>query len=286
MSEEELAVATEIDTAPMGAAERLRAAREAKGMSIDQVAAKTRITQRHLELMEEGKFGSLPGRTYAIGFAKTYARTVGENEAEIAEGVRETMAMEMPEGGTLDRSADFEPGDPGKVPGAALTWLSLFAVIALGVGAYMFYNAYYGTGVSPGSLVDDATAALADATGSDDEAGGANSAAAAAPSGPVVFTAQEDGIWVRFYDGSSNVLLEKLMAKGEAWTVPAEAVDPQIRTGRPDAFAITIGGQSVPVIDPEPRVVSDIVISAEALLARAAPQTPAADAEESAQPAP
>ncbi len=282
MSEEELAVATETDIAPQGAAERLRQAREAKGMSIEQVSAKTRITNRHLELMEQGKFGSLPGRTYAIGFAKTYARVVGENEEEIADGVRENMALEVPEGGTLDRSADFEPGDPGKVPGAGLTWLSLFAVIALGVGAYMFYNTYYGTGASPGSLVDDAAAALADATGGEDGTEGGASGAAVAPDGPVVFTAQEDGIWVRFYDGSSNVLLEKLMAKGEAWTVPAQAVEPQIRTGRPDAFAITIGGQSVPVLDPEPRVVSDIVISAEALLARSA-EEPAA--EESTQPA-
>ncbi|MEO9463744.1 MAG: helix-turn-helix domain-containing protein [Marinomonas sp.] len=281
MSEEELAVAPETDIAPQGAAERLRHARQAKGMSIEQVAAKTRITNRHLELIEEGKFGSLPGRTYAIGFAKNYARVVGENEEEIAAGVREEMAMVMPETGMVDRSADFEPGDPGKVPGAGLTWLSIFAVIALGAGAYMFYSTYYGSGASPGSLVDEATAALAGSDEGDGDAEGGASAAAASD-GPVIFTAQEDGIWVRFYDGASNVLLEKQMAKGEAWTVPAEAVDPQIRTGRPDAFAITIGGQSVPVIDPEPRVVSDIMISAEALLARGT-EEPAA--EESEQPA-
>ena len=38
---------------------------------------------------------------------------------------------------------------------------------------------------------------------------------------------------------------------------------------------ITIGGQPVPVIDPNSRVVSDIGVSAEALLARGAEEAPA-----------
>lgn len=261
--------------ASAGAAERLKLAREAKGMSIDQVAAKTRITTNHLEMIEAGRFTSLPGRTYAIGFAKNFARVVGENEEEIGAAVRsefptlqETMAAE--------RGGDFEPGDPGKVPSAGLTWLSVLAVVLLGVGSYMFYNAFYGTGASPGSLVDQASAALA---GEDEGAEGAVAEQAAA-SGPVIFTATEDGTWVRFYDGSGNVLLEKIMASGESWTVPADAESPQIRTGRPYAFDITIGGRKVPVLDETPRVISDVEISAEALLARAADESAANIGEE------
>jgi hypothetical protein len=49
----------------------------------------------------------------------------------------------------------------------------------------------------------------------------------------VVFTAQEDRIWVKFYDGTGKQLVQKLMAKGETWTVPADAVDPKLWTGRP-----------------------------------------------------
>ncbi|MEP2736917.1 MAG: RodZ domain-containing protein [Erythrobacter sp.] len=273
MSDEETGVApdTSAETLPFGVGERLRNAREAKGMSIDQIAAKTRITNRHLELIEAGKFSALPGRTYAIGFTKNYARVVGEDEEAAATEVREHFAMEMPETGSVDRSADFEPGDPGKVPSAGLAWMSVLAVILLGVGGYAFYNSYYGTGASPGDMVDEAVAALTPEDAGEDSADGEEAAPA---SGPVVFTAMEDGIWVRFYDGSGNVLLEKQMAKSETWTVPEGAENPQIRTGRPDAFAITIGGQSVPILDPEPRVVSDIGISAEALLARGAEEAP------------
>jgi transcriptional regulator with XRE-family HTH domain len=254
------------ETPPKGVGVRLRIAREAKGLSLEQIAAKTRITNRHLELIEADKLTALPGRTYAIGFAKNYARVVGENEEEIAAEVREQFAMAMPELGSVDRSADFEPGDPGKVPSAGLAWMSALAVLLLAVGGYAFYNSYYGTGASPGDMMDEAVAAMTSEDSAEGAAAGEEEAAPA--SGPVVFTAMEDGIWVRFYDGSGNVLLEKQMAKDERWTVPDEAENPQIRTGRPDAFAITIGGQAVPVIDPEPRVVSDIGISAEALLAR------------------
>ncbi len=266
-------------SASVNAAERLKAAREAKGMTIDQVAAKTRITLRHLELIEAGQFTSLPGRTYAVGFAKNFAETVGENPEEIVEAVRAEFPS-MREAMAIDRSADFEPGDPGKIPSTGLTWLSIVAVALLGVGAYTFYTSFYGSGASPGSLIDDAAASIAEAT-TGDEAGADGATAAAPASGPVVFTAQDDEVWVRFYDGSGNVFLEKIMTNGETWTVPADAVDPQIRTSRPDALAITIGGQAIPKLDDEPLVVSDIGISAEALLARVEEQS----AEEAAETA-
>lgn len=282
MSDEELDVAHEAmpeeAKASMSVAHRLVAARKEKGMSLEQVAAKTRVTQRHLELIEAGKFTALPGRTYAIGFAKNFARVVGESEEEIAKAVREEFAIASPERAMAERGADFEPGDPGKVPRAGLAWLSFFAVILLGIGAYAFYSTYFGTGASPGELVAEAQEALADATDSENEAATEEEAAV---SGPVVFTARDE-LWVRFYDGADNVLFEKLMQEGESWTLPDDAVDPQINTGRPDALAITIGGSSVPVLDPKPIAIVDVAVSASALLAReeeAAGETDGAVAE-------
>lgn len=254
------------------AAERLKAAREAKGMTLEQVAAKTRITERHLTHIEAGNFTALPGKTYALGFAKNFALVVDENPDEIADLVRSEFPSAR-EVMAADRSSDFIPGDPGKIPSTLLTWLSIAAVLLLAGGAYAFYNSYYGAGASPDSLIEDASTALA---GSGDEAAAAEGVVETAQvaSGPVVFTAQDDEVWVRFYDGAGNVFLEKIMTKGETWAVPSDAVDPQIRTSRPDALAITIGGQSVPKLDDEPLVVSNIGISAEALLACDAPEPP------------
>ena len=58
------------------------------------------------------------------------------------------------------------------------------------------------------------------------------------------------------------------MGEGESYTIPDTASDPQMRTGRPDAFSITVGGQSVPPLAQNDAVVSDVEVSAEALLAR------------------
>jgi len=50
--------------------------------------------------------------------------------------------------------------------------------------------------------------------------------------------------------------------------VPADAVDPQLWTGRPEALAITVGGRQVPRLAEEDQVMRDVPVTAEALLAR------------------
>src|SRR5690606_34545848 len=55
-----------------------------------------------------------------------------------------------------------------------------------------------------------------------------------AATGPVVFTALDEA-WVRFYT-SEGTLAEMLMARGDVYTVPGDATQPMLRTGRPDAL--------------------------------------------------
>jgi hypothetical protein len=81
----------------------------------------------------------------------------------------------------------------------------------------------------------------------------------------VVFTALEDGIWVSFYEAGGRRLQQKLMAMGESFAVPADARDPRMWTGRPDAFAVTIGGQDVEPLAEEQVTIRDIPITANAL---------------------
>ena len=53
--------------------QRLREAREAKGLSVEDIAAQTRIPTRHLSSLETSDWDKLPAATYSIGFAKNYA---------------------------------------------------------------------------------------------------------------------------------------------------------------------------------------------------------------------
>ncbi|ALE17328.1 Transcriptional regulator in cluster with unspecified monosaccharide ABC transport system [Altererythrobacter epoxidivorans] len=256
-----------------GAGTILRKTREAKGLTLDQVASETRIPVRHLEVMEEGDFANLPARTYATGFARTYAKMLGLDAEEIVAKVREELAVEGD--GYRERGSTFEPGDPAKIPSAGLAWAGGIAAILLVAGAIAFYSTYYGAGTGPDPLQVEAPAVTEQVAAAPADA--AQSDKAAIPSnGQVVFTALEDGIWVRFYDEGGDKLLEKLMDSGERYEVPAAAKQPRINTGRPDALAITIGGQQVPKLAEEPVVIGDAPVSAAALLARA--EVPAGEA--------
>src|SRR5213080_5499517 len=52
-------------------------AREAKGISIDQIASETRISTRFLLAIENEQFHLLPGGIFNRGFIRAYAEKVG-----------------------------------------------------------------------------------------------------------------------------------------------------------------------------------------------------------------
>ena len=269
------------DTPVAGAGAQLRAAREGLGLALAHIAAETRIPLRHLEAIEADDFESLPSRAYAIGFSRTFAKTVGLDPAEITDAVRAELAD-----GSMRRAAPsdgMEPGDPARLPSAGLAWAAAAAVLVLGVGAFAFYQSYFGAGTEPGSLLTPAPAASTAPVA----AAVPTAAPAPAASGPVVLTALEEGVWLRLYEEGGERLVERTLAKGEAVTVPAAAADPRINTGRPDALALTVGGQSVARLSERPVTISGVPISA--LLARApvaAPEAGATPAPGAAAPAP
>lgn len=252
-----------------GVGDKLRMAREKAGMTIAQLSAETRIPQRHLEMVEQGDWNALPARTYATGFARTYAKAVGADPRATVDEVRAELAQSTP--GDRTRGATFEPGDPARVPSRGLALASFAAVILLLVGGIAYYTRVLAPGAGPGSLLDEQRQAEAAAAAAAPAAASAPAAAAAPKGGPVVFTALEDGVWVKFYDGSGSQLMQKQMAKGETYTVPADASGPQVWTGRPDALAITVGGREVPKLAEREGIMKDVAVTAEALLARANP---------------
>ncbi len=253
-----------------GVGARLKRAREAAGLELAQVAAETRIPQRHLLTIENGALADLPARTYAVGFSRTYARLVGLDEREIVDQVRIELAEGEDRGAVPTR---FEPGDPARIPGRGLAWFALFAAVLLVGGIYAFYRSYFAPGLGPAPLQDPATQV---ASRPQQPSAPASEAATPAASGPVVFTSEMDGTWVKFYDAAGERLYEAQMNKGDSYTIPAGADGPQVWTGRPYALAITVGGRPVPKLSEEDEVIKDVPVTAAALLARA-PRPAAAD---------
>lgn len=257
--------------------ERLRRAREAAGLDLQEVATRTRVPIRLLQALEASDYAALPGPTYCIGFSRAYARAVGLDEVEMAAQVR----AELEETNVLNphKYEAFEPADPARVPPRFLAWTAGILAILIAVGYGIWRTQFF----TPPTEVEIA-AQKAPPSAPKAPAGVSASAPVPPPpapvEGPVVLTAT-DIVWLRIYDQAGDRLFEKQMAKGESYTVPASANNPMILTGRADALAVTVGGKPVPPLGSANKTVSDLPISAAALLAR-----PAGSAVPGATPAP
>lgn len=240
---------------------KLRTAREAQGLSVQDVATRTRIAQRQLEAIERDDYSALPGIPYAVGFARAYARAVGLDEVAIAADVRH--AVHNSDLGT-SRYETFEPADPARVPSRVLAWTAAAIVIVL-VAGFTIWRTQLLTPPTQQEIAEGKA---------DPAAAAPKPAVSAQPVVPavqtVVFTANDD-VWLRIYDEAGERLKDGLMKKGESFTLPATARNPMILTGRPQALTVTVGGKPIAPLGAPDRTISDVPVSAEALLARAAP---------------
>lgn len=253
---------------------RLLRTREAAGLTRAQLAAVTKIPERHLAAIEASNFAALPARTYAVGFSRSYAKALHLNENEIVAAVRSELADLEPT--PLRATPAFEPGDPARVPGARFAWFAALAALVVVIAGFAFaWRSYYLPGGTLPSILPTEAAGPAAVPG-------ATEAVPVPVSGPVVFTAEQPGIWVKFYDGAGTQLLQKQLAQGESWTVPDAAGDVKIWTARPEALAITVGGKPVPKLADVQRTVKDVSVTAAALLARSAAGAAAGEVPSSA----
>lgn len=237
------------------ASARMRTAREAAGLSLADVAQRTRVPLRHLEALERGDYAALPGITYCAGFARAFARAVDLDENALVAQVREEIEHKGDFAGDQYYQID-EPADPARVPPRALAWTVAIVGLLL-AGGYALWRMQINTPPAEDLITQP----------SPQHAPAAKPVAPPRLLGPVVLTAAED-VWLRIYDADGKALLEKTMPKGESFTVPEGVNNPMILTGRPDALAVTVGGRPVPPLGTAERTISDVPISAEALLAR------------------
>ena len=64
-------------------AEQLRAAREAKNLTVEQVADLTKIRTDHIRALEAGKFNAFSATVYIRGSVKIYAKLLNLDEAPL-----------------------------------------------------------------------------------------------------------------------------------------------------------------------------------------------------------
>jgi cytoskeleton protein RodZ len=263
---------------PIG--DRLKAAREAKGITLDEIAARTRIPLRHLRHIEMGEWDALPAATYSVGFARSYATVVGLNAAEIGAELREQLGQKT----YTAAPAYYEQTDPARVPPRSLAiWVGLIAILLAAV--YMIWR----SGAVDDTAVDEEQIASVETQLPPVQPmnPGASQPGAPAASGPVVITATSD-VWLRVYEADGARLFENTLRAGERYEVPATAQRPQILTGRPDAIQVTVGQTQIPPLGPPQLTIADVSLLPADLLARssAAPQVAPPSAVQQQPPPP
>jgi hypothetical protein len=88
----------------------LRRARVARGLTIEDVAAQTRISPRLVTLLDDGRFDELPGGLYARSYVKAFAAATGI-DAEAAVARVERLLPGVPDPVSAIRGAIGCPAD-------------------------------------------------------------------------------------------------------------------------------------------------------------------------------
>jgi cytoskeleton protein RodZ len=259
--------------------ERLRRAREARAMSLDDVASQTRIPMRHLQHIEMEEWDALPAATYAIGFTRNYANAIGLDGAALANELRDQI------GGPRRRTPVpefYEPADPARVPPKSLI-VAVLVIAVLLVGGYLLWRNTLGadTGAAP--------APVAETTAETGE-GAPDNGQTAAPqdlTGQTVTLTALGDVWLSVTDGERGAsLFSGILTTGQTFTIPATAARPVLRTGRPQMLRASAAGRDLGLIGPEERTVDNVSLLPQDLAARAAGQAAPAPPAAAATPPP
>ena len=249
---------------------RLKAARTKQKMSLEDIAAQTRIPLRHLESVEQSAWDRLPAPTYTIGFAKAYAGAVGMDRAEVSEQLREELGGHSYKVTSTD---SFEPVDPART---MPKWLVLGAIagVLLLVLLLSWLNERSLEADEPAAVNTAAPIAAAPTT---------PTPARPAAQGPVVLNATEQ-VWLRVYDKAGTEYFSGMLNPGQTFAVPSSAAAPLLKTAKPEALRINVGSAIAPTVGPAGKMISDVSLLPADLLRSGAAPAPAAAAPAPAQP--
>jgi cytoskeleton protein RodZ len=238
--------------------EEFRSAREARSLSLSDVAERLHIRSVYLAAIEDEDWHVIGAPVYVRGFMRTYARFLGlDPEAAVA---RFTQAVPA---GTPAATTPRPAANPGEKRGMERSSPSLAAIVSILVAVlvvafvgYEFFQYRSGTPAavpvadSSGVPADSAAAGVAAGTAAPAATSDAQGVAAIPPVAPTAVPGAKRGLslqvmetsWLRVtVDG--NVVLEGTLPAGSAKSFTGKVAD--LRVGNAGGVRIAVNGRTL-----------------------------------------
>lgn len=242
---------------PLSPGAALAAQRERAGLSVEDVAAETRIRATVVRAIERDDYAPCGGEVYARGHLKSIAHVVGADAAEVIRSYDERYGRSLPKLSVTPISTIGEPvrevtrkatKTAPKWPAAAIGVLAL-VVVLLAVSWVVGRSGNRGTpragatGSPPASV--SATPSAPVTSDAPTSSAPPTSTSPSLPPGITVHIAiTNSNSWVRVRSSTGEQLYEGILAKGDS----KDFHDPtalSIRFGNAFAVELTVNGQKV-----------------------------------------
>jgi len=219
---------------------RLRELREAKGVSLDDIARSTRVGRRHLEALESDSWGELPSPVFVKGFIRAYCEFLEASPDETLglyrEATGETVKPERVQ------SATHTP--PSRRVGPLMVSLVLF--IALGASLFALRIGLKSS-PPPAPAVPVQPAPVP--------------AGEPRPAGQRLLIRAVEPTWIRVQVDEGQVA-EELMQAGAVreWTAARRFV---LTVGNAGGLEVDLNGRRIPALGAKGAVIQRLVLPAE-----------------------
>ena len=277
--------------------ECLRLRREQLGWSLPDVSSWLRIKLDYLQALEDGRPQDLPGSTYAMGFLRSYASSLGLDLQDVSRRFRQETAG-------LDKRQTLRFPAPAPERGVPAGAALLIGVVLMGA-AYTGWYVFGGHESIPVQSIPPVPATLApyaaerlapyvaptsppvaamppsaaappsavqpaapspipghqDATAAPGPPG---EAAPPAASVPVVLKASAAS-WVQVRQAGGPVIYEHILLPGESWPVPPQSGALLMSIGNAAGITLSAGDLTTPALGPPGAVRRNLPLSADAI---------------------
>ena len=255
----------------MGVGQRLAAARVAKGLSVAEVAAATRLRSTVIERIEAEEFHRLDDDVFVRGHLKAFAQVVGLDPAEIVaeyQGleapIREALSAEQPQSLNIFAKVGQEPLPARRNPTGPLIALSLVVLLALIAWVKLGPGAGSSEELLPTQTPSSSTSTTASESPSPSETPSADPSETSEPSptgiDPAVVTVQvraTAACWFSAVASTGETLLQRTLQDGDTYTL-IDASEITVRIGNAGALQLTVNGVDLGPLGSDGQVVDRV----------------------------